>query len=345
MTVSPLLRPESPTAFDDFYKHYFVRVLALIRKHFPRCDAEEIAQETMTRCLVNFHTLDPHRDPWNWVSSVARNAAIDSLRRNRKSVSTDELPEVSRGADDATYEAVVVSERRRSLRLAMRRLRPADRQLIEDHVFEGLACAEMAAIRDMTPNALRQKLHRARGRLATELRKVGATLGVVPVALHHKFEKAARRANDVSFAAGPAGASALGMFAVAGVATILVGTGGGRPITTASGSYGGDVVAAVDRGAAGPRAAARPVVREARAATRPPVRPGPGPGPIPKPDVPKVVISTHGDPVQHPEEPSGLDIVVPTPVGDLEYHHDMGWMPGQGVLCWAGVTTCPEMPA
>lgn len=340
MTVTPLPRPDGPAGFDDFYKEHFVRVLALIRRHFPSCDAEEIAQETMARCYTNFGSLDPHRDPWPWVNTTARNAAIDSLRRSRRLVSTDELPEAVEATEDVTYDAVLVLERRRSLRTAMRRLRAADRQLLVDHELEGMAYTEMAALRDVTPNALRQQLHRARGRLAVELHRVGATLGIAPVALHARFDRLSRRLQEVSAAAGPAGATAFGVMAVAGAATVATVLGGpASPAVAAAPAARGDVVQAVDR-------ASRPVraVRGERTAAAPDraatsvahgSRPG-ADGPR-GPELPVVQIDSHGDPVNDPGKPSGNRIEIPTPIGD--YHVEQS---GEGTpfLCTLGLRDC-----
>ncbi|HWL34932.1 MAG TPA: sigma-70 family RNA polymerase sigma factor [Frankiaceae bacterium] len=343
MTVTPLPRPDGPPGFDEFFQEYFVRVLALIRKHFPACDAEEIAQETMARCYTNYDAFDPHRDPWPWVNTTARNAAIDSLRRNRRLVSTDELPEAVGGVEDVTYDAVLVLERRHSLRTAMKRLRAADRQLLVDHELEGMAYTEMAALRDVTPNALRQQLHRARGRLAAELQRVGATLGIVPVALHARFDRLTRRLHDLSAAAGPAGATAFGVMAVAGAATVATVLGGpAAPATAAAlAPPRGEVVQAVDRATrpVGAVAAARPAAAPVRAATATtPVTHRPGTDGPRGPELPVVRISSDGDPVNDPDKPSRREVTVPTPLGDLtvgEYWESTPF------TCTLGLRDCP----
>ena len=343
MTVSPLHGAGSaPEDFEDFYRQYYVRVLVLIRRHFPTCDAEEIAQETMTRCFANFDSLDPQRDAWKWVSSVGRNAAIDSIRRGRKLLSTEDLPERVELVD-STYEAAVVAERRSTVRAALHRLRPADRQLLEDHEIEGIACGEMAAVRDIAPNALRQQLHRAKGRFATELRRAGAGLSVVPVALHARVDRLVRRANELGTAAGPVAASAIGVIAVAGVTgAASVFGGGGAAVPYAASGLGTDVVStAADHTRATSRfdAGRAPIGLRPDGPPRPSVPPPPTPPPLEP--VPGVTIATRGNPAQNPQEESGADIIVDTPLGPVEHHHSMGWLPGQGVLCWAEVTTCP----
>lgn len=340
MTVTPLNRSAEPPAFDDFYRHYFVRVLVLVRRHFPRCDAEEIAQETMARCYTNYATLDHGRDPWPWVNSVARNAAIDSMRRNRRNVPSDEVPEVAASGEDATYDAVLVMERRRSVRLALKRLHPSDRQLVEDHDLEGMAYTEMAALRDMTPNALRQRLFRARHRLAGELRRVGATLGVVPVAMHARVDRAFRRVGDYAHAIGPVGASALSVAAVTGVATVATALGGTTPVTQAAARSGTAAIAPVDRADL-----ALKMDRSRTTTSTPPrqpnvVRPFVTPPAPPPPVVIPVTYEHDIDPTK-PGQPYSDRETIKTPLGELESEGRDGWVPGYGVLCWAGVAECP----
>ena len=349
MTVSPLGLPGGWGAFEDFYRQYFPRVRMLVSRHFPACDAEEIAQETMTRCYTNYEELDRARDPWPWVSSVARNAAIDSMRRTSRVVTTDELPEPAGAAIDTTYDAVVVGERCRSVRRALSRLRPADRQLIEDRELEGLELTEMAAIRDITPNALRQQLFRARRSLAVELRRVGASLGVVPVAVQARLARWSRRANDFSAGTGAAGASALSVAATAaaaGAAGLAMMLGGpAEPGVTSAVRGAGEPIAAVERGAARSISTATTANHDRAAG---PQRDAGEPAPTArapygtKPEIP-VVIDRTGDPTK-PGEPQSYVVLVETPVGPVGYQGEIGWVPGYGVLCHYGVTDCPERP-
>ena len=346
MTVTPLPRRPAPAAFDAFYREHYVRVRTLIARHFPACDAEEIAQETMTRCYARFDELHADRDSWPWVSMVARNAAIDSMRRNRRIVSTEELPEAS-PAEDTTYESVVVSERDRSLRTALSRLRPADRQLIEDHDLAGIGCAEIAAVRDVSPNALRQRLFRARARLAAELREIGVALGISPAAWQSRLAQLARRADDVAPAAPALSAWGTAAVAAAVAAAGLFGAGGSAPVTSALGRGGatGEPIAAVDRA---DRPVAPYVPTEAAApgsgsgGGRPPVRPIVKPKPDPLiPPLPYT--SSHGNHLDEPEEDFGFEVRVPTPLGDVWIAPEMGGLPFYTTICTASEEIdCPE---
>ncbi|HVF04625.1 MAG TPA: sigma-70 family RNA polymerase sigma factor [Frankiaceae bacterium] len=346
MTVSPLNVPEEPGSFDAFYRRFRPRVHVLVARHFPTCDPDDIAQETMTRCLLNFDSLDPRRDPWPWVSSVARNAAIDSMRRTARIVSTDELPEPP-GPADTTYDAVLVNERRRSVRLALARLHPHDRQLIEDHELHGLGYADMAAVRDMTTNALRQRLFRARGRLAVELRRAGTTLGVVPVAFQARAARISRKLHDVAHVGGPAGATALSVAAVAGVTSVATFLGGPAtaPVQAALPRNTTDAIEAVTRGDARTSPAAPKVARPVPADSRvTPRSPRPSTAAEARPPQYPIPFFTNkkGDPTDPSQAHRYWVGVEDTPIGPVGMETNEGWSPGYGLLCTVDLAECPE---
>lgn len=334
--------PSSRDDFDDFYRAYYVRVLVLMRKHFPGCDSEDVAQETMTRCYAHFASFDTARDPWPWVSSVARNTAIDALRRNRRAPVEEMADTAAAYGHDSTYDALLTLERRRSLWNALRRLKPADRQLIEDHDIEGIACHEIAALRDLTPNALRQQLYRARRRLALELRRAGAAFGVFGTAARFKLARAARKLNDLSMAAGTASESAMGLVAAAAITTsAVVGLGSVVAPRTATVT---PATAAADATAVVPHIAPRPDVVPYVApspATERTQRSTPHAGPtfVGPTDGP-VIIYTSGDPLQN-SEPNHQHVEAQTPNGPFQvFDHTGKRIPGWNVLCYFGLVEC-----
>jgi RNA polymerase sigma-70 factor, ECF subfamily len=99
---------------------------------------------------------------------MALNKAADAVRRKRAERRKLERaaklmePMLDAGAEAALLEA----EEAKAVRLALGRLRPADRALLHLREFEGASLAEIAAALGIGEGAAKLRLHRARRRFA-----------------------------------------------------------------------------------------------------------------------------------------------------------------------------------
>jgi RNA polymerase sigma factor (sigma-70 family) len=82
--------------FERFYEDHRVEVLGLLRRRLGRERAEDAFQETFLRALQAYTRLEHGEHLRAWVLTIARNVAVDTLRRTRP---TSELVET--GADDS----------------------------------------------------------------------------------------------------------------------------------------------------------------------------------------------------------------------------------------------------
>jgi len=81
--------------FERFYEEHQGEVLGLLRRRLGRERAEDAFQETFLRALQAYRRLEHGEHLRAWVLTIARNVAIDTLRRQKP---TSELVEI--GADD-----------------------------------------------------------------------------------------------------------------------------------------------------------------------------------------------------------------------------------------------------
>jgi RNA polymerase sigma factor (sigma-70 family) len=81
--------------FERFYEEHRGEVLGLLRRRLGRERAEDAFQETFLRALQAYRRLEHGEHLRAWVLTIARNVAIDTLRRQKP---TSELVEI--GADD-----------------------------------------------------------------------------------------------------------------------------------------------------------------------------------------------------------------------------------------------------
>lgn len=116
--------------------------------------ALDCAQDTFIRAydhLCRGRSLTPA-----WLYTVARNRAMDELRRRAKVRSGDEVERISSdGAQDA-HDARV--------RRTLAAMRPEDREILYLHVYDRFTTEEIAAMLTIRPGAARMRLMRARDR-------------------------------------------------------------------------------------------------------------------------------------------------------------------------------------
>ena len=93
-----------------------------------------------------------------WLFGIARNAALDELRRRRRGARLVTDPE-----DDAlapAHEMAEVAVRRTALRMAIAELSPRERELVALKFFAGLTNGEIASVIGTSETNAGTKLHR-----------------------------------------------------------------------------------------------------------------------------------------------------------------------------------------
>ncbi|MDQ1710729.1 MAG: hypothetical protein QOE45_179 [Frankiaceae bacterium] len=189
MTVQPRdlgAVPEAPDTaeFEVFWRTFHDRLYRLALR-YDAADADEIAQETLLRCYENWSRLDPDRNPWPWLTVVARNVAADHARARARRLDAENAA-LPPAADPVTPDdEVCARELRETVRTALRALPAGDRTVLSLYHFDDLPTAEIASLSGRTDNAVRQHLWRARRLLAVQLRRVtnGTTGALAPVVL------------------------------------------------------------------------------------------------------------------------------------------------------------------
>ena len=157
--------PDWREKFATIYEEHKPRLVRWLNVVFGPRDAEDIAQETLIRLYHRPTVVDDLTDPWPWLSVVARNVGIDVARRNAKSVAVD--PNVLNDiVDGEVHEPMLPRDEAQHLIEALDRITPQERQVIMLRDIEGWTVADIAAVLHAKPNAVNQRLLRARRRLA-----------------------------------------------------------------------------------------------------------------------------------------------------------------------------------
>jgi RNA polymerase sigma factor (sigma-70 family) len=88
--------------FERFYEEQRGPVLAQLRGMLGRDAADDAFQETFLRALRAYPTLEHGRHLRAWALQIARNVAIDALRRTR--VTSAEVPDLESVDEPLPYE-------------------------------------------------------------------------------------------------------------------------------------------------------------------------------------------------------------------------------------------------
>jgi RNA polymerase sigma-70 factor, ECF subfamily len=148
---------DADVAFDELYRSsrddVYAYAAGLLR---DRATAEDVTATAFERAYRKRSRFDPSRGNRRaWIFGIARNAALDELRRRGRQA---EL--VSEPVDPAGFDAER-SEQRLVLIAALEKLDPRERELIALKFFAGLANAEIAAVLGISESNAGTKLHRA----------------------------------------------------------------------------------------------------------------------------------------------------------------------------------------
>jgi RNA polymerase sigma-70 factor (ECF subfamily) len=134
----------------------FAYVASLLR---DRSAAEEVTAAAFERAFRKRRSFDPRRGTQRaWLFGIARNAALDELRRRKRAATLTDEP----AAEDAVTEDL---ERRATVRAALAGLDPRDRELIALKFHAGLDNAEIGAVLGISANNAGTRVHRALTRL------------------------------------------------------------------------------------------------------------------------------------------------------------------------------------
>jgi len=137
--------------------------------------AEEVTSQAFERAWRKRRQLKPERGSARaWLFGIARNAALDELRRRSKHAQMPDEPAESSGSGAQSLKAAggdpaEVAVRRTALKQAMSSLSGRERELVALKFFAGLSNAEIAKVIGTSESNAGTKLHRVVEKLRRSL--------------------------------------------------------------------------------------------------------------------------------------------------------------------------------
>jgi RNA polymerase sigma-70 factor (ECF subfamily) len=152
----------------DKYKSYAFTIAFKIVNNRP--EAEEAAQDAFVKAfyyLKNFNRLAKFS---TWLYRIVFNTAISYKRRNRQSFQSmdDRIVEYAQGAESALEK----DDKKVFVAQAMAALNEADRVSLQLYYIKEFSLEEVAEMMGQNINTIKVRVHRARQRLAEELKRI-----------------------------------------------------------------------------------------------------------------------------------------------------------------------------
>jgi RNA polymerase sigma-70 factor (ECF subfamily) len=158
LAVAPDLVNTEPLSFDALYREHagdvFAYAMTLLR---DRGAAEDATMAAFERAYRRRRTFDRRRgNERAWLFTIARNAALDELRRRKRGAPLAGEPIDGAAAGLGEHDPV----QRAAVRAALAGLDPRERELVALKFFAGLSNAEIADVIGTSATNAGTRLHR-----------------------------------------------------------------------------------------------------------------------------------------------------------------------------------------
>lgn len=133
--------------------------------------AEELCEDTFVKLAVKKPRFRGGSSFKTFLYAIARNVAIDYLRRNKNTVPIEELTDLE---DKENLERdYIKQEQKLTLRSALKKLKPEYERVLWLTYFEELSNKEAAAVMGKSTHAIETLVYRARNALRSQLESEG----------------------------------------------------------------------------------------------------------------------------------------------------------------------------
>lgn len=173
------LRDGDAEAFDEVYAAFNTRLFTFLVRLARRRDvAEDLLEETWLRLVKHARRLRPDTRLSPWLFTVARHLSVSFTRARllEDSAAVGLIAMWPFSVEHASpFEAAAANELQRRVERGLAALPSTSREVLLLVGVAGLSHSDAADVCGITPEALRQRLHRAREALTNLLEREAAT--------------------------------------------------------------------------------------------------------------------------------------------------------------------------
>jgi RNA polymerase sigma factor (sigma-70 family) len=152
----------------DRYKRYVYTIAFKILQNRP--EAEEAAQDTFIKAYNAMRNFNRQAKFSTWLYSIAFNTAVSYKRKHKQKLQSIEntIIEYQQDAEGVLER----SDKKRYLAEAMDKLSESDRAALTLYYLQEFSLEEIAEITGSPSNTIKVRIHRARLRMAEELKGI-----------------------------------------------------------------------------------------------------------------------------------------------------------------------------
>jgi RNA polymerase sigma-70 factor, ECF subfamily len=148
----------------DWFQLYSDRIYTFLVYRMGTSDVEDLVQEVFIRALNSMDSFKRNANPKTWLYSIARNLAIDELRkkqRQRLSITSFSQSNHEAASLETPETLLFLNEENRELLAKINKLKTNYRDVLLLRGMNGLDVKETAEILNWTENKVRVTYHRA----------------------------------------------------------------------------------------------------------------------------------------------------------------------------------------
>jgi RNA polymerase sigma-70 factor (ECF subfamily) len=151
-------------SFGELCRRYYAAMVAVAYAVLSDHQlAEDAAQESFVRALVNLKNLKNRSRLAPWLAAICRNVAKDMVKAEAKQIRTEDLSQVAQKNND--------DENSREIRRAIEQLPAPAKELIVLRYYNSLSYEQISSVLEISRATINGRLLRAKRKMAKYLRK------------------------------------------------------------------------------------------------------------------------------------------------------------------------------
>ena len=149
------------TTLEAYYAQHGPYILRYLNRLVGLKYAEDLLQDTFVQALSHSERLSDVSIPRAWLFRVARNLAMNVLRKKKITTNID--------LDGLAHSASLENPRLATMRRAINKLSDKHRETIMLRWYDQLSYKEIAQVQDISVGTVRSRLHNSLGQLRMQM--------------------------------------------------------------------------------------------------------------------------------------------------------------------------------